>query len=633
MSHPEPKILLVEDDTLLSTALTQELRGNHYAIDLASDGQTGLDLATTVEYDLILLDVNVPKLDGVRLCRQLRSQNYHKPILLLTAKDSDADIVAGLDAGADDYISKPCNPEVLLARIRTLLRRSVAVATQYQTQKPSTQLTWGNLCLDSYSGRVSVNQTIIPLTATEYNLLELFLRNPERIFSRSAILDRLWEFDDPPTDRAIITHIKDLRKKLKNGGLTEEMIETIYGMGYRLNPAPQPANSTQKGNSKEQSHLKVKAEISKLLDNFRGVISEQIAILEQAKIALLTGTLDPELKQSATLEAHKLAGSLATFGYPNGSNLARMIEHLLSHDCPLTSAEITQFSEQVTALRQEFNQPPITVTTVTSSPLPATSRYRVLVIDDDRSFTQPLRAEAKAWGLSLQIAPDLKAARSYLRVSRPDAILLDLNFPKTEEDGLTLLQELKDQCFPITSTSTTSVPIIVLTIRDNFADRLAVSRLGAKQFLPKPATSEQIFRSLLRVLPQPQTVEPKILVVDDDLTILAQLSTLLRPWGLNVTTLTEPQRFWEVLNQTQPELVILDLEMPIVSGLELCQMVRQDSQWENLPILVLTAHQDIESLQNTFAAGADDFINKPILDQELVTRVISRIGRTYSRHR
>ncbi|CAD5971692.1 Protein RcaC [Planktothrix tepida] len=211
--------------------------------------------------------------------------------------------------------------------------------------------------LDSDSGRVSINQSVIPLTATEYNLLELFLRNPERIFSRSAILDRLWGFDDAPTERAIITHIKDLRKKLKNGGLTEEIIETVYGMGYRLKPDSPLENSSQKGDSKEQSRIKVQAEIKKLLDSFRGVISEQIAVLERAKIALLTGKLDPELKQSATLEAHKLAGSLATFGYPNGSHLARMIEHLLIHDSPLTSTEIAQFSEQVTALRQEFNKP------------------------------------------------------------------------------------------------------------------------------------------------------------------------------------------------------------------------------------------------------------------------------------
>ena len=240
------KILLVEDDTLLSAALAKVLQANDYTLDTAIDGQAGLDLATLVEYDLILLDVQVPKLDGISLCRQLRSQNYRKPILLLTANDSDADVVAGFDAGADDYISKPYATDVLLARIRTLLRRSKAVSAGSFAKDSSTKLTWGNLCLDMDSGRVRFGEQVTSLTATEYNLLELFLRNPDRIFSRSAILDRLWGFDDVPTDRAINTHIKDIRKKLKAGGLTAEIIETVYGMGYRLSPVPNLRRWVQK---------------------------------------------------------------------------------------------------------------------------------------------------------------------------------------------------------------------------------------------------------------------------------------------------------------------------------------------------------------------------------------------------
>ncbi len=231
------KILLVEDDTFMSAALAKMLAANHYTIALAADGQTGLEQAIAVEYDLILLDLQIPKLDGINLCRQLRAQGYHKPILLLTAKDSNADIVAGLDAGADDYVIKPYAPEALLARIRALLRRSGESAS------PPSTLTWGELCLDLTSGKVTLGEQVIPLTATEYNLLELFLHNPNRIFSRSAILDQLWGFDDAPSERAIVTHVKDIRKKLKAGGLTEDILETIYGMGYRLKPHPKQAAS------------------------------------------------------------------------------------------------------------------------------------------------------------------------------------------------------------------------------------------------------------------------------------------------------------------------------------------------------------------------------------------------------
>jgi DNA-binding winged helix-turn-helix (wHTH) protein len=127
------------------------------------------------------------------------------------------------------------------------------------------------------------------------------------IFSRSAILDKLWGFEDAPTDRAIVTHIKDLRKKLKAGGLTEDLLETIYGMGYRLKPAP-PSQSTDSSPTTNK--------ISRVLERFRDTFNEQVATLDQAKTALLAGNLATELQQAAQCEAHKLAGSLATFGYP-----------------------------------------------------------------------------------------------------------------------------------------------------------------------------------------------------------------------------------------------------------------------------------------------------------------------------
>jgi DNA-binding response OmpR family regulator len=471
---------------------------------------------------------------------------------------------------------------------------------------------------------VTFAEQIISLTATEYNVLELLLRNPDRIFSRSAILDRLWGFDDAPTDRAIITHIKDVRKKLKAGGLTEEIIETVYGMGYRLKPYPQSApfnfnNLVTKSTKRHQSRGIDKSESDKLLERFQGGLNQQIAVLAQAKTALLAGNLATELQQAAKHEAHKLAGSLGSFGYPEGSKLARSAENLLINDRSLTAEEITNFSELVTALQQELAKTPITLMAAPVSTI-SIFNYRVLVVDDDAALTERLKVESEAWGFRMKIAPNITAARSHLGLSIPDVMLLDLSFAETEGDGLTLLRELTER--------SPTLPIIVFTGRDSLADRLAVSRLGAKQFLHKPATTQQIFRAIARVLPSPKTSEAKVLIVDDDPVILVKLSALLTPWGLEVTNLKEPQQFWEVLISTEPDLVVLDLEMPIVSGLELCQVVRQDIQWENLPILVVTAHTDPESLQQAFAAGADDFITKPVLGPELVTRVLSRIKRT-----
>jgi DNA-binding response OmpR family regulator len=177
------KILLVEDDELSAIALSEALTSHHHTIDLATDGETGLDLATSFDYDLVLLDVVIPKLDGISLCRRLRQQKDRTPILLLTSKDSQADIVAGLDAGADDYVIKPSNLTELNARIRALIRRGDSPVTSV--------LTWGDLCLNPVSGEVTYQEQKISLTPKEYGLLELLLRNPQRLFSRNEILDRL----------------------------------------------------------------------------------------------------------------------------------------------------------------------------------------------------------------------------------------------------------------------------------------------------------------------------------------------------------------------------------------------------------------------------------------------------------
>lgn len=610
------KILLVEDDILLSTSLAELLKANHYHVDLADNGRTGLYLAISGEHDLILLDWLIPQLDGISLCRQLRSQGYNQPILLLTGKSSNADIVAGLDAGADDYVIKPYNPEALLAKIRSLLRRAGVIA--------SSPLTWGNLCLDQTAGKVTVDQQLISLTATEYKLLELFLENPNRIFSRRMILDKLWGFDDAPIENAVTTHIKDLRKKLKAAGLTEEILETVYGMGYRLKPVPEYPIATHVAISEQDTQTKPRtkdlASVNKVLERFRNSFGQQVAVLERAKTALESGNFDEELQQQTKHEAHKLAGSMGSFGYPEGSKLARSIENLLTDNYTLTNDEITQFSQLVTALQQELTKPPVTAT---SQPAVLHQTHRVLVIDDDTMLTDRLLVEANAWGMRMKIAPDLATARSRLALFTPDAVLLDLSFPGTEEDGLMLLRELVEK--------SPDLPIVVFTGRDSLADRLAVSRLGARQFLHKTATTEQIFEAIARVLPQPKLSEAKVLIVDDDPVMLTGLSALLTPWGLEVITLSQPQQFWEALIAASPDLVILDLEMPIVNGLELCQVVRQDAQWGDLPVLVVTAHTDAQSLQQAFAAGADDFITKPVLGPELVTRVLSRIERVRSR--
>ena len=624
------KILLVEDDELIGSALVEALVAHHYTVDVAADGQAGLELATTFEYDLILLDWLIPKLDGISLCRQLRSKGYQKPILLLTAKDSNSDIVQGLDAGADDYIVKPYDLSALMARIRALLRRGNSPVTSV--------LTWGNLCLNPVSGEVTCGEQILSLTRKEYSLLELFLRSPQRVFSRSAIIDRLWSLDGSPAESAVTVHIKELRQKLKTGGMTQEIIETVYGLGYRLKSPPEEKALCEsvgertsvhpgrvrgdKGDKGGRRQSKGLASVSKVLERFRDSFAEQVTVLEQAKIALLEGNLSKALQESARQEAHKLAGAMGTFGYPEGSNLARAIEHILMDDTALGQEETLRLDRLVADLQKELTKPPVSFITEPTPPAPIPL---VLVVDHDVALTEQLKVEASVWGMRIDTAPDLTTARQKITQTPPEVILLELTFPDPSEDGLTLLRELAEQSSPI--------PVLAFTGRDSLADRVAVSRLGGRGFVHKSVLPEQIFKAIARILPPTQSVEAKVLIVDDDPATLAALSNLLRPWGLQVTSLNETRRFWEVLTATAPDLLVLDLEMPTFSGIDLCQVVRQDPQWGDLPILVVTAHTDAESIQRVFAAGVDDFVSKPVVGPELVTRVTSHIERVRLRHK
>lgn len=222
------RVLIVEDDDRIAKPLAEDLRHQHHAIEIASDGVEGWEYAQAIEYDLILLDLMLPKLDGISLCKKLRAARYPALILMLTAKDTTSDKIIGLDAGADDYLIKPFEIEELAARIRALSRRSL------ETKPPV--LSYGKLQLDSATREVTYSGKVLTLTPKEYMILELFLRNPNRVFSRSAILEKLWELDKAieTEDRTVRTHITNLRRKLKAAGMSADFLETVYGIGYCL---------------------------------------------------------------------------------------------------------------------------------------------------------------------------------------------------------------------------------------------------------------------------------------------------------------------------------------------------------------------------------------------------------------
>lgn len=603
------KILLIEDDPVISSTLADTLTAHHYTVNQAVDGQTGLELAEAFEYDLILLDVVIPKLDGINVCKQLRSQGYQGPILLLTGKDSATDRVIGLDAGADDYVVKPFNIEELLARVRALLRRGKPV--------PSSIITWENVEFDPVNSEITCNNRPLRLTPKEYCLLELFLLNPKRIFSRQAILDRLWDFSEAPGEETVSTHIKCLRQKLKAAGASDP-VETVHGLGYRLrSPSATKSSelrlsttSIQKGMEEQQ---KVKAKTSKIWQKFKGKFIEQFSILEQAAIALKIGNFSPELQQQAKQEAHKLAGSLGIFGSMQGSLVARELEELFQTSKILTTTDIEKITVLVDLLRKELQRTPNVATeAATYSPL-------ILIVDDDLLLADRIRIEAIAWGLRVEVATDLAVARKAIAQSPPTAVLLDLNFPGAET-GLTLLKELMQR--------QPRIPVLAFTGQGNLTDRLEVARLGGCVFLQKPLPTYEILKAVTDVLHQSQIQHHnRVLVVNNDVTVFTRISALLQPLGVEVTGLSNSQQFWEALTTTVPNLLVLDWEISSFSGMELCQAVRSDPQWRHLPIVFLAAQTALEQIEQAFVAGADDYMSQAIADAELVTRIIHRLKR------
>ena len=220
------RILLVEDEIRLAEALAHILKKQGYVVDVTGDGVNGLDMAETGIYDVIILDRNLPSIEGVEILKALRKEQITTPVIFLTAKDTVSNRVEGLDAGADDYLVKPFSKDELLARVRALSRRSDNLQT-------SDELCIASLCLNAQSCEAIIGTEKIKLTVTETQLLELLMRNLGRVLTKELILDRIWGFDKEVEIKNVELYIFYLRKKinLKKSGL---VIQTIRGVGYCL---------------------------------------------------------------------------------------------------------------------------------------------------------------------------------------------------------------------------------------------------------------------------------------------------------------------------------------------------------------------------------------------------------------
>ena len=226
------KILVVDDEQAVRESLKRSLRFNGYDVEQAEDGEKALEAIAMHRPDLVILDVMMPKLDGLGVCRILREQGDHTPVLMLTARDDVADRVGGLDAGADDYLPKPFALEELMARIRSLLRRTREKPTSEDSIEQAT-MQFDDLTLNTETREVFRGQRPITLTRTEFALLLLLMKNARRVLSRQQILEEVWGYDFPTSGNALEVYIGYLRRKTEAAG-EPRLIHTVRGVGYVL---------------------------------------------------------------------------------------------------------------------------------------------------------------------------------------------------------------------------------------------------------------------------------------------------------------------------------------------------------------------------------------------------------------
>ncbi|HWL40365.1 MAG TPA: response regulator [Gemmatimonadaceae bacterium] len=351
-------------------------------------------------------------------------------------------------------------------------------------------------------------------------------------------------------------------------------------------------------------------------EQFREVTFQRVDVIEDAAVALLEGRLSPEQRREAEREAGKLAGSAGTFGFPRSSQIANQIALRLATESP-AQLDAVFISEQLLALRTDLEGRPqpvsgeMDVFELGDTPL-------LLLVGVDGALTERIVTDGEARGLRVISAPTTEVARSLLATEHVAAAVLSLDSGKGDE-MLEFITELGSRVPPIAT--------LVITERDTFADRLDVARRGARKFLEQATPARAVVDAAMIALRQTRGASATILIVDDDKQILELLQKLLTRRGMKAITLDDSRRFWDVLEEESPDLILLDLGMPHYSGLDLCRVMRNDRHWSKLPVIFLTGQSDPASFQEVFAAGGDDIVLKPFAGFELVTRVENRLQR------
>ncbi|HXT18670.1 MAG TPA: diguanylate cyclase [Gemmatimonadaceae bacterium] len=366
------------------------------------------------------------------------------------------------------------------------------------------------------------------------------------------------------------------------------------------------------------SDVAVQSAMDALWERSRDTVLNRVAAIERAAQSLLSAPLDEDARRNAEREAHKLAGVAGTFGFQHASVLAREAEQLLTGSGPIASRDVLRLSTIAAELRRQIDQderPSAMSDDENTDELPI--RSHLLILADDLDFRDHVALEARSLGVDVLAAQNVADARATLAAGPIDAVVLDLS---VDSAGLPFLEELQ--------VARPTLPVIVISSGDEFQDRVEAARLGGRGFLQKPVRPSQLIDLLRDSLVVAKQHVSTIVAVDDDEDLLALLEAMLQPLRARVIAVTDPLRALNALVEHAPDLVMLDEDMPGLSGIELCRVLRNDPRWAAVPVLFLTGQVDPMTVMRMFEAGADDFVAKPVLGPELVARVRNRLERT-----
>lgn len=604
------KIILIEDDVALSQLLASHLQQHRYVVERVEDGILGLDFVLATHADLLILDVELPQLDGFQLCQQLRNAGVQAPVLFLSARQQDKDKVKGLEVGADDYLVKPFSLTEFLARVQALLRRPPV--------QQGSRLTWGPIMLDTKTYEVSYAGQPMMLRPKEYKLMECLLRHQGEVCSYERLFDHIWSLDAIASKESLKAHVKGVRQALGRVEAPKDLIQVVRGIGIHLNPDykrdPDGLESDQSGLAPEVTPEVISdptqpnsplllPQIQTAWGQFRPLLVERIQTIERALSQWQSGELTAPLRQQAETAAHALAGSLGTFGHWQGSETARQIETALMTLDSFQPDCHAALMKQTLHLQYLLRQAPVSLL-----PPPALATLAppisILALGLDPLSVDYLHTLLNPLGIRLVSAVTVPEAEGLVSKTGAALVLLAIEDPVLEGEALRWAAQQR-------------IPVVFCAQQDSLAQRVRASQMGVLGVLPYPFQTENMMASSLvtkmirRVISPPLPTLPRLVGVDDDPLFLNRLRQQLES-QVQLKLLTEPEDFWEIICAEPPDICLIDVKLPSFSGFELCQAMRSDARFDQVPIVLITGYPNQDERNLAHQVGANDYLIKDI---------------------